>query len=84
VIITATHYTPGASKWNPIDHRMFSLISATWAGEPLASYETILSNIRRTRSSKGFHWRPVRPCTPEIRPAAAVRCGSWFGRAPPG
>jgi hypothetical protein len=57
LIITVTHYPPGASKWNPIDHRMFSLISANWAGEPLVSYETILGYIRRTRSSSGFHCR---------------------------
>jgi hypothetical protein len=57
LIITVTHYPPGASKWNPIDHRMFSLISANWAGEPLVSYETILGYIGRTRSSKGFHCR---------------------------
>jgi Rhodopirellula transposase DDE domain len=57
LIITVTHYPPGASKWNPIDHRMFSLISANWAGEPLVSYETMLGYIRRTRSSKGFHCR---------------------------
>ena len=57
LIITVTHYPPGASKWNPIDHRMFSLISANWAGEPLVSYETILGYIRRTRSSGGFHCR---------------------------
>ena len=50
LIITVTHYPPGASKWNPIDHRMFSLISANWAGEPLVSYETVLGYIRRTRS----------------------------------
>jgi hypothetical protein len=57
LIITVTHYPPGASKWNPIDHRMFSLISANWAGEPLVNYETILGYIRGTRSSKGFHCR---------------------------
>ena len=57
LIITVTHYPPGASKWNPIDHRMFSLISANWSGEPLVSYETILGYIRRTRSSEGFHCR---------------------------
>ena len=57
LIITVTHYPPGASKWNPIDHRMFSLISANWAGEPLVSYETILGYIRGTRSTKGFHCR---------------------------
>lgn len=57
LIITVTHYPPGASKWNPIDHRMFSLISGNWAGEPLVSYETVLNYIRRTRSSRGFHCR---------------------------
>jgi Rhodopirellula transposase DDE domain len=55
--ITVTHFPPGASKWNPIDHRMFSLISANWAGEPLRSYETILKHIRTTRSDTGFHCR---------------------------
>ncbi len=55
--ITVTHFPPGASKWNPIEHRMFSLISANWAGEPLNSYETILKHIRTTRSAKGFQCR---------------------------
>lgn len=55
--IAVTHYPPGASKWNPIDHRMFSLISGNWAGEPLVSYETMLKYIRTTRSAKGFHCR---------------------------
>ena len=55
--ITVTHFPPGASKWNPIDHRMFSLISANWAGQPLVSYETILKYIRTTRSETGFHCR---------------------------
>jgi DDE family transposase len=57
LIITVTHYPPGASKWNPIDHRMFSLISGNWSGEPLVSYETVLGYIRGTRSSKGFRCR---------------------------
>jgi hypothetical protein len=55
--IAVTHYPSGASKWNPIDHRMFSLISANWAGEPLVSYETMLKYIRTTHSEKGFHCR---------------------------
>ena len=55
--ITMTHFPAGASKWNPIDHRMFSLISANWASEPLDSYETILKHIRTTRSATGFHCR---------------------------
>ena len=55
--ITVGHYPAGASKWNPIEHRMFNLISANWAGEPLTSYEVMLKNIRTTRSSTGFRCR---------------------------
>jgi hypothetical protein len=55
--ITVTHYPPGASKWNPIEHRLFSPISGNWAGEPLASYETILKYIRTTRTETGLHCR---------------------------
>lgn len=52
--ITVTHYPTGASKWNPIEHRMFNLISGNCAGQPLLSYETMLNHIRTTRSSTGF------------------------------
>jgi hypothetical protein len=55
--ITVGHYPSGASKWNPIEHCMFSLISANWAGEPLTSYEVMLKHIRTTRSSTGFRCR---------------------------
>jgi len=55
LIVTVMHYPPGASKWNLIEHRMFSLISENWAGEPLESYEVMLKFIRRTRSATGFH-----------------------------
>ena len=55
IVICVSHYPPGASKWNGIEHRMFSLISENWAGEPLVSYETMLKYIRRTRSNRGFH-----------------------------
>jgi hypothetical protein len=55
--ITVTHYPTGASQWNPIEHRMFNLISANWAGHPLESYETILKHIRTTRSAEGFRCR---------------------------
>lgn len=54
LIITVTHYPTGASKWNPIEHRMFNLISANWAGEPLDCYETILNHICTTTSTTGF------------------------------
>lgn len=52
--ITVGHFPPGASKWNLIEHRMFSQISANWAGEPLSSYEVILKFIRATRTETGF------------------------------
>ena len=57
LIVVVTHYPPGASKWNLIEHRMFSLISGNWQGEPLISYETILKHIRTTRSETGFRCR---------------------------
>jgi len=50
VTITVAHYPPGASKWNPIEHRLFSHISANWQGEPLRDYQTVLSYIGNTRT----------------------------------
>src|SRR5215204_4175196 len=55
--ITVTHYPTGASKWNPVEHRCFNLISGSWAGQPLESYETMLKYIRATRSASGFRCR---------------------------
>ena len=57
--ITVGHFPPGASKWNLIEHRMFNLISANWAGEPLDSFDKALKFIRSTRSSTGFTCRAV-------------------------
>ena len=55
--ITVTHYPPGASKWNPIEHRLFSRISGNWAGQPLSSYETVLKFIRTTKTDSGLRCR---------------------------
>jgi hypothetical protein len=52
--ITVCHYPTGASKWNPIEHRLFSEISKNWAGCPLRTYETILNYIRTTRTESGL------------------------------
>jgi hypothetical protein len=52
--VTVCHYFPGASKWNPIDHRLFSEISKNWEGRPLDSYETILNYIHTTTTSSGL------------------------------
>ncbi|MGC9222943.1 MAG: ISAzo13 family transposase [Terracidiphilus sp.] len=52
--VTVCHYPPGSSKWNPIEHRLFSQISNNWAGRPLESYETVLNYIRTTSTSTGL------------------------------
>lgn len=52
--VTVCHYPPGASKWNPIEHRLFSEISKHWQGVPLDSYDTILNYIRRTKTKTGL------------------------------
>ena len=48
------HYPPGSSKWNPIEHRLFSEISKNWAGRPLDSYETALKYARTTKTVTGL------------------------------
>ena len=55
--VTVAHYPTAASKWNPIDHRLFSEISRNWAGRPLDSYETILKYLRTTRTAAGLRVR---------------------------
>lgn len=52
--ITVCHFPPGTSKWNKIEHRMFSQISINWRGKPLTSYETIISLIQATTTQKGL------------------------------
>src|SRR5579864_3915355 len=54
--ITATiaHYPTGVSKWNPIEHRLFSEISKHWAAEPPVSYEKMLGFIRNTSTKTGL------------------------------
>jgi hypothetical protein len=52
--ITVMHFPAGASKWNPIEHRMFGVISLNWAGQPLARYETMLKFIRTSKTATGF------------------------------
>jgi hypothetical protein len=47
--ICVCHFPPGTSKWNKVEHRLFSFISSNWRGEPLQDYETIVNLIARTR-----------------------------------
>ncbi len=55
--VTVCHYPTGASKWNPIEHRLFSEISKHWAGQPLRDYPTILRLIRETKTQTGLRVR---------------------------
>jgi len=55
--VKVCHYPPGSSKWNPIEHRMFSFISNNWAAQPLLDYETVLKFIRTTKTSMGLKIR---------------------------
>jgi len=55
ITVTVCHYPPGTSKWNKIEHRMFSFISMNWQGEPLVSYETVLNLISGTKTRTGLH-----------------------------
>jgi hypothetical protein len=48
------HFPPGTSKWNKIEHRMFSYISQNWRGKPLVSYEVIVNLIGSTKTNKGL------------------------------
>jgi Rhodopirellula transposase DDE domain len=52
--VTVSHYPPGASKWNPIEHRLFSQISRNWAGEPLTDIDKALNFIRTTSTTTGL------------------------------
>ena len=54
ISITVCHFPPGTSKWNKIEHRLFSFISSNWRGEPLRDYETIVKLISRTATAKGL------------------------------
>jgi len=52
--IVVGHYPPGTSKWNKIEHRMFSFISMNWKGEPLVSFETVVKMISATKTQEGL------------------------------
>jgi hypothetical protein len=57
--ITVCHYPPGTSKWNRVEHRLFSFISLTWKGKPLWNYETIVNLIGSTRTKTGLKVKAI-------------------------
>jgi hypothetical protein len=52
--ISVCHFPPGTSKWNKVEHRLFSFISSNWRGEPLAGYATVVNLISRTTTTTGL------------------------------
>jgi len=52
--ISVCHFPPGTSKWNKVEHRLFSFISSNWRGEPLTDYETMTNLISRTKTVTGL------------------------------
>ena len=52
--LSVCHFPPGTSKWNKIEHRLFSFITSNWRGEPLLNYETVVNLIAKTTTAKGL------------------------------
>jgi len=54
LVLHVCHFPPGTSKWNKVEHRLFSFISSNWRGEPLRDYETVVRLIATTTTAKGL------------------------------
>ncbi len=54
ITISVSHFPPGTSKWNKIEHRLFSFISTNWKGQPLQDHETVVQLIAHTTTAKGL------------------------------
>jgi transposase len=52
--IKVSHFPPGTSKWNKVEHNLFSFISSNWRGEPLCDYETVVKLINHTTTASGL------------------------------
>ena len=59
--ITVLHFPPGTSKWNKIEHRLFSYIAMNWRGKPLTSLAAVVSLIGSTTTEQGLRPRWIRP-----------------------
>jgi hypothetical protein len=57
--IDICHYPSGASKWNPIEHKLFCHISQNWAGVPLRSYDTVINYINTTTTDTGLNVKAI-------------------------
>jgi len=54
ITIHVSHFPPGTSKWNKIEHRLFSFITQNWRGRPLTTYETVIELIAATTTREGL------------------------------
>jgi hypothetical protein len=54
LVIQVCHFPPGTSKWNKIEHKMFSYITQNWRGRPLISHEVIIQLIANTKTRNGL------------------------------
>jgi hypothetical protein len=85
--ITVCHYPPGTSKWNKIEHRMFSFISMNWRGRPLVNYRTIVELIGNTttkglkiRAERDTEWYPTGVTITDTQLAAVpLHPHDWHG-----
>jgi len=57
--VTVAHLPPGTSKWNKIEHRLFSQITLNWRGRPLTSHQVIVDLIANTKTATGLSVRAV-------------------------
>ena len=57
--ITVCHFSPGTSKWNKIEHRLFSFITMNWSGKPLISYQMVVNLIGATKTREGLKVKAV-------------------------
>ncbi len=57
--ITVCHFSPGTSKWNKIEHKLFSFRLLNWQGKPLESYQTVVNLIGATKTRRGLKVKAV-------------------------
>lgn len=86
--ITVCHYPPGTSKWNRIEHRLFSFVTMNWRGKPLTTYRVIVELIAATTTRKGlkvqadldqgYYPRGVKVTDAELA-AVPLKAHEWHG-----
>ena len=72
LVLTVCHYPPGTSKWNKVEHRLFSFISMNWRGRPLLSYEAVVNLIGGTTTTTGLRVKAILD-TREYEPGQKIR-----------